>query len=198
MLSTSFEGRLSILDAVPYQACRADYPSPMFPEALRPTSIEPFQISPSTVIDVPRALPTFQAWHAALRSRTGTGGRSFWNSKASHYSHELVILRHFQRTGWDGAWIDTYRGRTLSGIDQPCEIPSGPRSRLTAIFEHAGSSSGWFDVFAWRADGFAFAEAKRCGRDRVRASQVSWLASALAVGVPLGALLVVEWSLRVA
>jgi len=90
-------------------------------------------------------------------------------------------------------WPRLYRSR---GIGQPCGIPSGPRARLTTIFEHARSSSGCFDIFAWRKDAVAFAEAKRLGRDRVRPSQVHWLASALAVGVPLRSLLVVEWSLH--
>jgi len=165
----------------------------MIPEALRPTSTEPFQLSPSTVIDVPKALPTFQAWRGPSIPNT-YGGKAALEFEGEPLFAELVILRHFQRKGWQEAWIDTYRRRTLSGIDQPCEIPIGPRARLTAISEHAGSSSGCFDVYVWRDETFMFAEAECLGRDRVRASQVRWLTSALAVGVPVGALLVVEWT----
>jgi hypothetical protein len=165
----------------------------MIPEALRPTSIEPFQISPSTVVGVPKTLPTFATWRGPSIPNT-YGGKVVLEFAGEPLFAELVILRHFQREGWQGAWIDTYRRRTLSGIDQVSEIPPGPRARLTAISGHAGSSSGCFDVYVWRGDTFMFAEAKRLGRDRVRTSQVRWLRSALAVGVPLEALLVVEWS----
>jgi hypothetical protein len=134
----------------------------MIPEALRPTSIEPFQISPSTVVGVPKTLPTFATWRGPSIPNT-YGGKVVLEFAGEPLFAELVILRHFQREGWQGAWIDTYRRRTLSGIDQVSEIPPGPRARLTAISGHAGSSSGCFDVYVWRGDTFMFAEAKRLG-----------------------------------
>jgi hypothetical protein len=165
----------------------------MLPEALRPTSIEEFRIAELQTVGVPKATPVFQPWRGSPLSDT-YGGKPVLEFGGEPLFAELVILRHFQLSGWQGVWFDTYRNRTLIGLDVPGELPPGPRSLLSRIFEQAGSSGGCFDVIAWRDEVVAFAEAKQAGRDRVRETQIRWVAAALAVGVPLASLLVVEWS----
>ena len=166
----------------------------MLPEALRPTAIEAFQVSPSQSIPVPKATPIFQPWQGAPLVET-YGGKVMLEFGGEPLFAELVILRHFQQSGWQGVWVDTYRRRTLIGLDIPYEVPHRPRSLLARISEQAGSPGGCFDVFVWQGELVAFAEAKRSGRDQIRETQVRWLAAALAVGVPLASFLVVEWSL---
>lgn len=166
----------------------------MLPQALRPTTIETLQVSPLQHIPVPKATPIFRPWQGAPVAET-YGGKVILEFGGEPLFAELVILRYFQQAGWQGVWVDTYRRRTLIGLDVRSEVPHGPQSILARISEKAGSAGGCFDVLAWQDERFAFAEAKRAGHDRIRKAQVRWLAAALDVGVPLASFLVVEWSL---
>jgi hypothetical protein len=107
---------------------------------------------------------------------------------------EFVILRLLESAGWRGAWIDTYRCRTLAAPAIPVELPHERQDLLEAIYDCAGSRHGCFDIFAWRDREILFAEAKRAGRDRIRESQIQWLCAARKQGVPDASFLVVEWS----
>jgi hypothetical protein len=49
-------------------------------------------------------------------------------------------------------------------------------------------------VFAWRKDDVVFAEAKLSKQDRLQSTQKRWIAAALAAGVPVESLLIVEWT----
>lgn len=50
-------------------------------------------------------------------------------------------------------------------------------------------------MYAWRGapDEVVFAESKRRGSDKLRASQLRWLQIALEAGIPLEYFLIVEW-----
>jgi len=166
----------------------------LFPETFRPTSTEEFWISESRSVAVPKATPKFQPWRGSPLNKT-YGGKAVLEFGGKPLFAELVILRHFESCGWRGAWIDTFRKRTLVDLGPNAQLPAEQRALLKRIAVGAGSSSGCFDVFAWRGGTVAFAEAKHSGRDQVRATQVRWVAAALAIGIPLENLIVVEWSL---
>jgi len=166
----------------------------LFPEILRPTTTEEFRISDSRSVAVPKATPRFQPWQGPPIGNT-YGGKAVLEFAGEPLFAELVILRHFESCGWHGAWIDTFRGCTLDRVDRTVELPAQQRALLERIASAAGSSGGCFDVFLWRGSTVVFAEAKRSGHDRVRGTQVRWVAAALSLGVPLESLLVVEWSL---
>ena len=167
----------------------------LFPKVLRPTSTEEFRLSESEAVSVPKVTPQFQPWRGPPLNNT-YGGKAVLEFGGEPLFAELVILRHFESCGWRGVWIDTFRKRTLAGLDLSAQLPAEQSALLNRITAEAGSSGGCFDVFVWRHGAVAFAEAKHSGRDRVRATQVRWVAAALAIGIPLESLLVVEWSLR--
>lgn len=141
-----------------------------------------------------KATPVFDRWRGDPPEDT-YGGKQVLDFNGAPLFAELVILRHFETAGWQGAWIDTYRGRILLGMAQPTQLPDAQRRLLDSIYSRAGARHGCFDVFAWRDDDVLFAESKRAKRDRIRASQIRWLQAALESGVEISSLLVVEWSL---
>jgi len=109
---------------------------------------------------------------------------------------ELAILWTLTDAGWDGAWVDTFGGRYRSGFwDNAPDVvlPAHVLELLSRIGTRAGGHGGAFDVVAWRGASVVFVEAKRCGRDRLRASQRRRMAAAEAEGAVL---LLVEWEAR--
>ena len=113
---------------------------------------------------------------------------------------ELAILREFQRLGWEGVWVDTFRRVYRTGYWNDTGIVDLPPERegsLIAIGNEAGTGLiGCWDVFCWKGEMTLFIEAKRRGRDRIRESQRRWLQAALGVGFSLKSFLIVEWSSR--
>jgi hypothetical protein len=130
-----------------------------------------------------------------LRPLEWRGGKQVLDFGGAPLFAELVILRHFQAVGWNGAWIDTYRKRTLGGMTERAPLPDERQRLLDTIYERTGSRHGCFDVFAWCGDAFVFAEAKRARQDRIRQTQVAWLDAAITLGVERSSLLIVEWRL---
>jgi len=163
------------------------------PPILRAISFEPFTLEGGTVVQVPKATPSFPLWKGVPLSDS-YGGKPVLEHAGTPLFAELVILRHLQASGWIGAWIDTYRSRVLTDLDTPIELPRERRLLLDRIFEFAGSRHGCFDVFAWHGSQILFAEAKRARHDRIRNSQIRWLSAARRSGVSDSSFLVVEWS----
>lgn len=104
-----------------------------------------------------------------------------WNGRPAFA--ELAILWSMMDAGWSGVWIDTYRKIFRRGYwdNEPVTLPEVQEELLKRIYSQAGSM---------------FLESKRNGKDRIRNSQVRFLAAALDVGVPLESFLMVEWSIR--
>ena len=107
---------------------------------------------------------------------------------------ELAILRIFQKAGWQGRWIDTYRRKFRIGYwGQNVTEALPPKQR--AILDSILSKSGCFDVFCWREDAVLFVEAKWKSHDAIRATQRRWLEAALDAGLSKDSFLITEWSL---
>jgi hypothetical protein len=127
------------------------------------------------------------------------GGKTILYVDGNPAFAEMAILSEFQREGWDGVWIDTYRNafrRGYWGVPPVEHLPDAPRRLLDRVIEaRDGRRRGTWDVLCWKASGFVFAESKRRNRDRIRAGQGDFLGAALNVGVPLDSFLVVEWDI---
>jgi hypothetical protein len=123
------------------------------------------------------------------------GGKAVVEVDGEPLFAELAILRLLEADGWEGVWVDTYRRAFRRGLpgSPAAELPRRPREVFDAIVAENGGTRGCWDVFAWREDATAFAEAKRRGRDRMRPNQHRWLSAAIRAGVPLAAFAVVEW-----
>jgi 5-methylcytosine-specific restriction endonuclease McrA len=140
---------------------------------------------------VPKATPFFRKW-------TGTVPENTYNNKpvldfdGEMVFAELAILRAFERAGWEGRWIDSYRNRYRIGYwgeNVTKELPAEQRAILGSI--HA--KGGCFDVFCWRDGAVMFAESKWKDRDAIRETQRRWLEAALDKRLSLESFLIVEW-----
>ena len=165
------------------------------PVELRPTGTEQIDLSDDLLALLPKATPTFTPWKGPPLA-DDYGGKQVLDLDGEPLFAELVILRLFQRAGWDGVWVDTYRKRHLVGLEEEATLPGRITDLMGSIARRAGSRSGCFDVVAWTGESIVFAESKRSGRDRLRDTQRFWLRAALDVLPGPEALLVVEWTVR--
>jgi hypothetical protein len=110
---------------------------------------------------------------------------------------ELGVLRIFERDGWQGVWVDSYRGkfRTHFWPANSVTLPKDKESLLNSICEVAGSEYGCFDVFCWKGKSYIFAESKRHRQDKMRDTQKRWIQAAIKCGVPRESLLFIEWEI---
>jgi len=176
-----------------------------YPEYLRPTEFEEIELPNGSRVSIPKATLVFEAW-AGRQVADSYGGKTVLAFEATPVFAELAILRHFQRAGWQGVWVDTYRRkyRVEYWDDEQVKLPRS-RDSVQLPFEQEELLqrlrnaiqkrwSGCWDVFCWKHGDVLFAEAKRYGKDKIRQSQRQWLESALASGLSKEEFLVVEWS----
>jgi hypothetical protein len=165
-----------------------------YPAELQPTVQEQILLHSGNCVLLPKTTPQFRTWKGAAIPDT-YGGKPVLDLRGEPLFAELVILRLFESAGWQGAWVDTYRNRQRVALDGHIELPKARRAWLEEVYARAGSRHGCFDMYAWQDDRVLFAEAKRAGKDKIRDTQVRWLAAALAAGLGVESSLVVEWSL---
>jgi len=101
---------------------------------------------------------------------------------------ELAIVHHLRAGGWDGVWVNAFRGELRTqwfpapAARRLAEV--GAPGWAVEIFDclraaNGGLLSGFFDVFAWREPGqAAFFEAK-VGPDRIKPTQLRFVEIAL-------------------
>jgi hypothetical protein len=169
-----------------------------YPIPLQPMAMESISISNGSTISIPKASPIFRRWRGTPLDDS-YGGKTVLDVDGFPVFAELAILQYFQEAGWDGVWVDTYRGSYRVDYqkgNQTVTLPDDQKSFLDRIYTAAGSTKGCWDVFCWREDEVIFAEAKRSGKDQIRPTQIHFLETALNLGLPVEALLLVEWSLR--
>ena len=168
-----------------------------YPALLVPTTMQPFALPASGAIEIPKAIPAFSPWTGPPQADTYNGKPVLEYGGRPAFA-ELAILWELNSIGWDGVWIDTYSGVYRTGYwDSPevPELPPEPAALLLRIRQEAASRFGAWDVFCWRGAEVLFAESKRAGRDRIRATQLRWLGAALGIGLSPSDFLVVEWSI---
>jgi hypothetical protein len=167
-----------------------------YPRALRPTSTHSFHTADGRTVAVAKATPTFVRWHGAPPG-DDYGGKEILDVDGRPAFAELAILREFERDGWAGVWVDTYRNkfrRAYWGGEPAVQLPPMPREVLDRIVDaRGGRRRGTWDVMCWRKSRVVFAESKRKNRDRIRQDQVGFLAAALEVGLSASSFLIVEW-----
>jgi hypothetical protein len=167
---------------------------PTYPERLMPETVEDLYLPSGLHVQLPKAAPVFRLWSGEFTGDT-YGNKPLLDVDGTPMFAELAILRLFQKDGWEGVWVDTFRKwyRTAWGDEGVVRL-SGERLRLLkAIREKAGSASGCFDVFCWKDDAVVFAESKRRSKDEIRQTQLVWLEAAMQTGLDASAFLIVEW-----
>ena len=113
---------------------------------------------------------------------------------------ELAIVHHLQAGGWDGVWVNAFRGELRTQwFPAPAARrlgEAGAPAWAVEIFDclraaNGGTLSGFFDVFAWREPGqAAFVEVK-VGPDRIKPTQLRFAEIALRLR-PLEEFMIVE------
>lgn len=110
---------------------------------------------------------------------------------------ELAILKYLHKDGWNGVWTDNYCKCFWSEMPyvdtKPAKLPPHARQLYDMILiKNGGKTSGFFDVFAWKADDdYMFLEYKGKG-DRLRDSQLRWIELALSAGIKPEQLVIVN------
>jgi hypothetical protein len=103
-----------------------------------------------------------------------------------------VKLRLMGFEEWNGAKPDLPRLWSSKGYLNHEGKPLFAELVILRMLEKNGGRRGCWDVFAWRATDFVFAEAKLTDRDKIRESQRAWLDFALQVGLLPSAFLIIE------
>ncbi len=93
------------------------------PELLTPKARHPIALPTGTIVDVPKATPTFRLWHGPPVADT-YNGKQILDFKGRPAFAELVILWSLMEVEWQGVWIDTYRKAYRTGYwgDQRARI----------------------------------------------------------------------------
>lgn len=146
------------------------------------------------VVRLPKCQTKFKPWANEFAFDT-YGNKAVLDLNGEAVFAELAILRTFQREGWEGVWVDTYRRRFRLAVESDAVLPAEKRELLERIKRVAGKRGGCFDVFLWRGEEILFVESKRTNRDRLRPNQLHWLDAALQQNLAVTSFLVVEWDL---
>jgi hypothetical protein len=139
-------------------------------------------------VSLPVVRPFFRPWRGAAVAF------SYGNKPVLEYDGEpcfaeLAVMHDLRKAGWDAVWISTYAGLRYRqsmprsrGELSDAAIPPDHETLLHSIWQ-VGRTRACFDVFAWRDGRVAFHEAKRRGKDRLRVSQLRFIARS-PVGLP--------------
>jgi len=167
----------------------------LYPEQLMPETVENLHLPSGLDVQIPKAAPVFRLWSGEFTGDT-YGNKSLLDVDGVPMFAELAILRIFQKDGWNGVWVDTFRKkyRTSWGEEGVVRLSGDKLQLLKAIHQRAGSASGCFDVFCWKDDSVVFAESKRRAKDEIRQTQLAWLDAAMQIGLDASAFLIVEWT----
>lgn len=109
------------------------------------------------------------------------GRKPKFSVNGSRSCAELAIVYHLRAGGWDGVWVNAFRGELRTQW-----FPAPAARRLAEvgapvwaveIFDclraaNGGTLSGFFDVFAWREPGRAAFFEVKVGPDRIKPTQL--------------------------
>ena len=156
----------------------------MYPEQLMPEAVEDLHLPSGLDVQIPKAAPVFQLWSGEFTGDT-YGNKPLIDVDGTPMFAELAILGLFQKDGWDGVWVDTFRKkyRTAWGDEGVVRLSGDRLQLLKSIHKRAGSTSGCFDVYCWKDDFVVFAESKRRSKDEIRQTQLAWLEAAMSTGL---------------
>lgn len=170
-----------------------------YPTELTSSSVRSIHLPSGNSVDVPVVSTRLHRWGGEPPGDT-YGGKAILSYAGEPVFAELAVLRAFERSGWQGVWIDSYRQKYRRAYwhDKGVTVlPTNAASLLARIRAKADVTARPWDVYCWDAnDAFAFIELKRRKRDRLRLSQLSWLEAALRAGLTSESFLIVEWDLH--
>ena len=116
------------------------------------------------------------------------GRKPKFSVNGSRSCAELAIVHHLRAGGWDGVWVNAFRGELRAqwfpapAARRLAEV--GAPGWAVEIFDclraaNGGTLSGFFDVFAWREPGRAAFFEVKVGLDRIKPTQLRFVEIAL-------------------
>lgn len=171
----------------------------ILPLELTPSGTMTISLPSGNTVDLPVCHPTFPKWLGELPN-FDYGKKPIVNYKEKGVFAELAILELLLDSGWNGVWVETYGGVHFLK-DMPTSwklsqhnisIPSEKEVLLRNIWK-TGKTTACFDVFVWKDNDILFCEGKHKGKDRLTKAQTKFIEGALACGVPIQSLMIVEW-----
>lgn len=178
----------------------------IYPTFLQPTGTELFTVSDQAV-QIPKCFITLEEWAGKPVNET-FGGKPIVSFENEPMFAELAIMKHFAKAGWQARWIETY-GRSnrdpmfltewkddkyINQTPHPIDDKDILNLLTKLMMQNANSYSGCWDVLGWKDGRVIFAELKRMKQDRIRTTQIQWLASGLEQSLLPENFLVVQWS----
>ena len=115
-------------------------------------------------VEVSRCFILFQPWLGA-RISDSYGSKPQIDLGGKAVFAELAILRMPEGEGWDGRWVDTYRGKFRIGWPDESPLPARQKALYDRIVWRNSGRSGCWDVMAWYGDQVPFAESKQQRKD---------------------------------
>lgn len=146
-------------------------------------------------VQVSKCFYTFQEW-LGDRALESYGRKTVLDIGGLPVFAEVAILRWVAEAKWEGVWVDTFSRKFRKGLSpvDSFALPKPARRSYERITKaNRGRCQGCWDVLAWKDRNFLFIESKRKGKDSLRRTQLQWLESALAAGVPLESFVIFEW-----
>src|SRR5262245_56752548 len=121
---------------------------------LRPYKVgeEAFLVSSGEPISIQKYFLTFDRWRGAPPPNT-YNNKAVLDWSGDPVFAELAVLRLFQSHGWNGIWVDSYRGNFRIGLPdlvEPVQVPPPQMMVLESIKARTGRSGGCWDVFVWK------------------------------------------------
>ncbi len=177
----------------------------MYPPIFKPTVVQIFHIEGQT-FQIPKCNVKFEKWSGPPINETF--GRKPLVCVDNHAMFaELAIRKYFEIDGWDARWVETYGkvkpmymsewkdDKYRNQIHHPFTNNHIDNILANIAIENSNSYSGCWDVVACKGDRIIFAESKHANKDRIRTTQVNWLASGIRYGLKTDNFLVVQWDM---
>ena len=156
-----------------------------------------FTLSAGKELIIKKYFLEFQPW-TGKPIQNSYGSKAVIDWKGEPVFAELAVLRLFQKNGWDGVWVDSYRRKFRIGLPDvadPIQLPSDKQQLIDSIKEETGVSGGCWDLFLWKGNRILFLELKRQGKDKLQDSQHKWFSASMKMGLRPSNFAIIEWTL---
>lgn len=160
--------------------------------------VEEVTLSSGKKISIIKYKQYFSVWEGEPIANT-YGNKAVVEFDGEAMFAELAVLKTFQKNGWEGVWVDSYRKKFRIGlpdVEDPVEIPADKKKIIDDLREATGQFGGCWDLFLWKNGTMLFVELKRFKKDKIQASQILWLEKALDLGFTSDEFMFVEWDLH--
>ena len=173
--------------------------------------IYPSLLSPNSSItiehlEVPLLRIALRKWTGEPLANNNLGAKPLIDFAGRPQFAEVVILKLCQLSGWESRWVQTYSmkagtPRFLNDwADKPLTLQQSTpiedahaQKAIAEVRKENNTYSGCWDIFTWHNNQLVFAEVKRSKKDKLTKSQITWLQSAITVGLSVENFVVVEW-----